>query len=410
MVVRPPPLQLRDDNTRYGRRLVKSRPSSDSPSVFSRLYDSSWRTLVIIVATINAIRYLCSVLVMSELWKELDIDEASLRSRKLRGIILALGTMYFFTGMIEIFGGVSAITRRLKSIRLYTHLTAISAILVTSAGILVAVTHFTFADEIIKHCMSQAKTNNDGIKLIFRSTISAETQSAIESECLDKWSVQSSTQILGVFLFYLFPSTIYTIVVYTYYRQCIDPLHAASLYSQTLTLGGRHPYARLPNDPPTAYSARLLQHLSATVPVFGHYRNGMCARHRPDGSLIISKNSKDKGEKYQSEGNLKNTHVHCQHHHRPSGSSRSASPQRSDQGSASSASASKRWTSNRRAMSRIQLQRTRSDRSDTSLVTVSPGPPSYSGVVYDTTYNLADYDIPPEKLSHSADAEGKFIN
>jgi len=236
-----------------------------------------------------------------------------------------------------------------------------------------------------------------------RSTVSTDDQSLIESECLEKWSTQSSTQILGIFLFYLLPSTIYSLVVYTYYRQCLDPLHAASLYTQTLTHSGRHPYARLANEPPTAYSARLLRQFSAALPVFGHYQNGMCARHRPDGSLIVPKD-RIKGEKREESKHQRQSttrvHSHCNHH--PSGSgSRSASP-RSNRASASARSASKRLISGRRT--RIRLERTRSDWSDGSMVTVSPGPPSYSGVVYDATYSLGEYD------TKSAGAEGKFIN
>jgi len=78
-------------------------------------------------------------------------------------------------------------------------------------------------------------------------------------ECVYAWVQHSWTEVASVFIFSLIPSVIYYILVYTYYRQTIDPSHHANLLDnrsrtsmsasvRAPARGGRGGYARVGTD------------------------------------------------------------------------------------------------------------------------------------------------------------------
>jgi hypothetical protein len=52
---------------------------------------------------------------------------------------------------------------------------------------------------------------------------------SLQTTCLQTWEHESWSIILSSFLFYMFPSSLYYLVAYTYYRQVTDPGHKAFL-------------------------------------------------------------------------------------------------------------------------------------------------------------------------------------
>ncbi|KAJ3783494.1 hypothetical protein GGU10DRAFT_360627 [Lentinula aff. detonsa] len=246
----PPPLHLEDDNTRYGRQLLEARVV-EKDSFFAQVYETDWRKLMIIVASINLIRYLFSALLIGFSFKELEQIDDALHSRKRTAIFATVGLMYVSAGLVEIFGIVSTMMRRLRLIRIYVHLAFGSALAVTGTGVLVAFAYFEFAEDVVKQCVSIANTGKIVVKLLYQRNTDKLSDPSFSSEeaqrqCFNAWSSESSSQILYVFTFYFLPSAFTCLLVYTYYRQCTDPYHPATMCSQMAAGSGRHPYVRVP--------------------------------------------------------------------------------------------------------------------------------------------------------------------
>ncbi|KAJ3800972.1 hypothetical protein GGU11DRAFT_771096 [Lentinula aff. detonsa] len=246
----PPPLHLEDDNTRYGRQLLEARVV-EKDSFFAQVYETDWRKLMIIVASINLIRYLFSALLIGFSFKELEQIDDALHSRKRTAIFATVGLMYVSAGLVEIFGIVSTMMRRLRLIRIYVHLAFGSALAVTGTGVLVAFAYFEFAEDVVKQCVSIANTGKIVVKLLYQRNTDKLSDPSFSSEeaqrqCFNAWSSESSSQILYVFTFYFLPSAFTCLLVYTYYRQCTDPYHPATMCSQMAAESGRHPYVRVP--------------------------------------------------------------------------------------------------------------------------------------------------------------------
>jgi len=243
----PPPLQLEDDNTRYGRDLLHNRVV-EKDSFFAQMYETDWRKPIVIVACINLIRYLFSALLIAFSYNELEKLDSTLHSRKRTVIFAIVGILYLGTGLTEVFGIISVILRRLRLIRIYVHMAFASALVVTGAGVLVAFAYFEFAEDVVNQCVSIAKTGKIVVKLVYPRTNHPLSTQDLHMQCFNAWSSESSSQILYVFAFYFLPSAFTCLLVYTYYRQCTDPYHSASLCSQMVAGSGRHPYTRVPRD------------------------------------------------------------------------------------------------------------------------------------------------------------------
>lgn len=362
----PPPLQLEDDNTRYGRQLLQSRVV-EKDSFFSQVYETNWRKLVIVVASINLIRYFFSALLIALSFKELETIDDALHSRKRTAIFATVGLMYIGTGLIELFGIVSTAMRRLRLIRIYVHMAFGSVLAVTVTGILVAFAYFEFAEDVVKQCVSIASTGKIVVKLLYRRTPDKHPITSAQDaqmQCFNAWSSESSTQILYVFVFYFLPSACTCLLMYIYYRQCTDPYHPATLCSQ-MAASGRHPYTRVP--PVAGYVSPFFSPLNVNV-VGPHQRT----------------TGANSSESRSSAGSSRR---------------RSALTTTSMSGRRSAHRGRVNWfTKFPRNYNRVS-----SNCSSLSAVTLSPGPPSYNG-----GHLGYAYDLPYGQALVSASSEGKY--
>jgi len=365
----PPPLQLDDDNTRYGRRLSQSRVV-EKDSFFSQVYETNWTKLVIIVASINLIRYLFSALLIALSFKELETIDNALHSRKRTAIFAAVGIMYIGTGLIEVFGIVSTVMRRLRLIRIYVHMAFASALIVTATGVLVAFAYFEFAEDVVKQCVSIANTGKIVVKLLYQRAPDKHpiiTAQDAQMRCFNAWSSESSSQILYVFAFYFLPSAFTCLLIYIYYRQCIDPYHPGTLCSQ-MAGSGRHPYTRVP--PVAGYVSPFFSPLNVNVVVPNQRTTGAYSSNNPDSRSSAGTNRR-----------------------------RSAPTTVSTSGRRSARRGRVNWfTKFPRNYSKVS-----SNSSSLSAATLSPGPPSYNG-----GHLGYAYELPYGQALASANSEGRY--
>ncbi|KAJ3764489.1 hypothetical protein EV360DRAFT_65491 [Lentinula raphanica] len=364
----PPPLHLDDDNTRFGRQLLQARVV-EKDSFFAQVYETDWKKLIIIVASINLIRYLFSAFLIAFSFKELEQIDDAYHSRKRTAIFATVGMMYVSTSIVEVFG-----IRRLRLIRIYVHLAFGSALAVTGTGVLVAFAYFEFAEDVVKQCVSIADTGKIVVKLLYRDTDKLSVPSfgpeEIQRKCFNAWSSEASSQILYVFAFYFLPSAFTCLLVYTYYRQCTDPYHPATMCSQMAANSGRHPYTRVPaaDGYVSPYFSPL--YLNVVVP---HQRS--TGAHSGNGRALSDS---------RSSAGL-NTRR------------RSALSVNSNSGRRSARRARVNWFSKPRAYSRVSL-----NSSSLSASGMTPGPPSFNG----GHLGLA-YEMPYNQVLDSATSEGK---
>ncbi|KAJ3826654.1 hypothetical protein F5880DRAFT_1610039 [Lentinula raphanica] len=388
----PPPLHLDDDNTRFGRQLLQARVV-EKDSFFAQVYETDWKKLIIIggvlspykrqavhlvfitVASINLIRYLFSAFLIAFSFKELEQIDDAYHSRKRTAIFATVGMMYVSTSIVEVFGIVSTMMRRLRLIRIYVHLAFGSALAVTGTGVLVAFAYFEFAEDVVKQCVSIADTGKIVVKLLYqRDTDKLSVPSfgpeEIQRKCFNAWSSEASSQILYVFAFYFLPSAFTCLLVYTYYRQCTDPYHPATMCSQMAANSGRHPYTRVPaaDGYVSPYFSPL--YLNVVVP---HQRS--TGAHSGNGRALSDS---------RSSAGL-NTRR------------RSALSVNSNSGRRSARRARVNWFSKPRAYSRVSL-----NSSSLSASGMTPGPPSFNG----GHLGLA-YEMPYNQVLDSATSEGK---
>ncbi|KAF8727144.1 hypothetical protein AX14_007573 [Amanita brunnescens Koide BX004] len=154
---------------------------------------------------------------------------------------LVICLLYTVVALIETFGTICIFTRRLVLARVYAYLAFASALFVSVAGVVAAVTFFGFAEEVISECASLATRG----QLHLRSTFQGEPwpikrlpPKKAYKLCLIAWSHESSFQAASLFLCTLLPTALYLYIVYTYYRQITDPTHKACLLSSVPRTGG----------------------------------------------------------------------------------------------------------------------------------------------------------------------------
>ncbi|GAV99589.1 hypothetical protein LENED_001053 [Lentinula edodes] len=370
----PPPLQLEDDNTRYGRQLLQSRVV-EKDSFFAQVYETDWRKLIVIVASINLIRYFFSALLIAFSFNELEQVDNALHSRKRTAIFATVGLMYVSTGLVEIFGIVSTVMRRLRLIRIYVHLAFGSALAVTITGVLVAFAYFEFAEDVVNQCVSIANKGKIVVKLLYRNADTlvnpAFSPEDAQRQCFNAWSSESSSQILYVFTFYFLPSAFTSLLVYTYYRQCTDPYHPATMCSQMAAESGGHPYTRVPA--PDGYVSPYFSPL---------YLNVVVSQQRSSGAN--SGNSRAAADSRSSPGF--------------SNRRRSALATNSTSGRRSARRARVNWFSKPRNYSKVSL-----NSSTLSASGLSPGPPSFNG-----GHLGYAYEMPYGQPLNSTKSEGKY--
>ncbi|KAJ6613611.1 hypothetical protein B0H10DRAFT_218547 [Mycena sp. CBHHK59/15] len=237
MMPRPPPLQLHFDNMFPGM----VRPRMQAMSLITGVYQTNWRILVMCITTINSLRFflsaVCSSLYLSPVsliygvqmgaMDDLQVDLAQNNSA-LASISRTLAAMYTLACGIELFGALSVFTQRQTLLRIYAYLAFISAMLVTGVGVVTTAAWFTFADDLVRECVSLAMAGQLSSKSIFRGDqwpTTALSSDDSQTQCLDIWASESVSQVLSAALFYLLPSALFCLIAYIYYRQTTDPTH-----------------------------------------------------------------------------------------------------------------------------------------------------------------------------------------
>jgi uncharacterized membrane protein YgcG len=345
----PPPLQLEDDNTRYGRHLLLSRVV-EKDSIFARVYEKDWRTFIIIATSVNLILYLFSALQAAISLSELEEIEDAVHSRKRTAVFLAVGLTYVGTALVELFGLVSTVMRRLVLIRVYVHMAFASALVVTGAGVLVSYAYFEFAEDVVSQCVSIANTGKIVVKLLYRHAPQSPHKAIFTAEdaqrqCFNAWSAESSSQIIYVFVSYFLPSAFTCLLVYTYYRQCTDPYHQATMCSQMAAGNDRRPYTRVSRA------------TGSVSPYFSPFYLNVVV-HRPGANSPNDGRGGDSRSSARSSNRLRR-------------SGPSARNSYSFSGKRSARRARVNWFA--RSHGRVSLN------SSSSAATVSPGPPSFGG-------------------------------
>ncbi|PPQ76593.1 hypothetical protein CVT26_012783 [Gymnopilus dilepis] len=254
-MIRPPPLQLKLDN-RFPHP-VKT-PSVPKPESFvKQLYKASWKNPIIAVAGLNGLRYAFAyvfssvILVLYNAFQDAIVDDAGTTAFSVRSlpmlmqsrtegahnlfrVSIALGVMYMISFVIELYGIIGVSLQRLSLVRAYLYLTLLASVLIISAGALNGIAYFSFAEELMRECVSLATEGRAYEKSLFRSrpwpgSVYAVSKRLARKQCIYSWITQSWFQVASVFLFSFIPAVIYYIMVYTYYRQTIDPNHHANL-------------------------------------------------------------------------------------------------------------------------------------------------------------------------------------
>ncbi|KIM41246.1 hypothetical protein M413DRAFT_144946 [Hebeloma cylindrosporum] len=238
-MIRPAPLQLKLDNRFPHPIRTPSQPKSQSFA--SQLYKASWKNPIIAVAGLNALRYAFAA---QNAFQDAIVDDSE-DAQNLLKVSLALGAMYMFAFFIEIYGITGVSLQRLGLIRGYLYLTFFASLLVTGAAVIRGISYFTFAEELVLECVSLAMEGRAYEKSVFRSrpwpgSVFATEDKFARKQCVYAWVHQSWSQVASVFIFGFIPSVIHYIMVYTYYRQTIDPKHPANLqHNHPLFRGAR---------------------------------------------------------------------------------------------------------------------------------------------------------------------------
>jgi hypothetical protein len=235
-MIRPPPLQLKLDNRFPQPPRTPSQPKSKS--FVSQLYKASWKNAVIAIAGLNGLRYAFSCY---NAFGDAIVDEEE-GAQHLFSMSLALSAIYVITFFIQIFGIIGVSLQRLSLVRVYLYLTFFALLLVTTAAILQGVTYFTLGHELVLECITLAMEGRGWQKSLFRGrlwpgSVVPFPEKLAEKQCIFAWKHHSLNHIAAMVLFQVIPAVVYYLVVHTYYKQTIDPVHNASLLGGRFTAG-----------------------------------------------------------------------------------------------------------------------------------------------------------------------------
>jgi hypothetical protein len=228
-MLRPPALQLKLDN-RFPHPVRSPKPSKSTSSFVSQLYKANWKNPIIAVAGLNTLRFVFAAFNALQDAAVDDLEEAD----NLFLVSLALGAMYIFASVIEIYGVVSISMQRLNLIRLYLYFSLLACVLVIGAGVLNGISYFAFAEELVLECVELATDGHGYRKSLFRGQLWPIsgfhlTAHDARNQCVYAWVYQSWYQVTSVFLFSVFPAVINFVMVYAYYLQTINRNHSACL-------------------------------------------------------------------------------------------------------------------------------------------------------------------------------------
>ncbi|KAF9531168.1 hypothetical protein CPB83DRAFT_849468 [Crepidotus variabilis] len=231
-MIRPPPLQLKLDN-RYPYPLTTpSQPKAKS--FVAQLYKANWKNAIIALAGLNGLRYAFS---FYNSIGDAFVDEEE-GANNLFMVSFALCAMYMLSFFIEIYGIIGVSVQRLGLIRVYLYLTLVTSLLLISAGVVKGIAYFSFADELVLECITLAIEGRGWQKSLFRGrpwpgSEVPYPEKLAQKQCSYAWVHHSWNHIAAIFLFNVIPAVVYYVLVYSYYRQTVDPSHGANLLDNT---------------------------------------------------------------------------------------------------------------------------------------------------------------------------------
>lgn len=152
------------------------------------------------------------------------IDDKNDNFPKLTPLAIVQTVLYLVALLFQVFGIVAAAMQRVKYIRLYTYLCALTVLLATGVGLMRVVTHFTFKNDLIAECEVIVQGNSSDTLFGFWGPNSSSNLTATEasSYCNNLWNSNSWSEIL-ITLMVIFLGLLFTSVAFAYYRQSIDP-------------------------------------------------------------------------------------------------------------------------------------------------------------------------------------------
>jgi len=156
--------------------------------------------------------------------------------------------------VIELFGIFGAVQRSLAMIRIYAPLAFIALLMTSGAEILRIVVHFMFKNALIAECTTDVTGDTVFSTFGFFGSHDAHnlTPSEAASFCQSAWDHDTFTDIAW-FLVATLLGSLFASIVYSYYRQLMDPTSVESrMANQNVplqTFGGPAPYAPGPYAP-----------------------------------------------------------------------------------------------------------------------------------------------------------------
>ncbi|KAI0826177.1 hypothetical protein BC629DRAFT_1453726 [Irpex lacteus] len=194
-----------------------SRPPAYA--MVSRVYSASLRPVVVATALITAGWTLFSI----GAFEEINVDKAQ-GFPKFATIAIALGSLYMTVVAIELFGVTAAVMNKLALIRIYSFLSALSALIVIASAFLRVVIHFVFKNDLIDECKKLA-TGADVLTRfgLWGPTIHDKlTPDEAEDFCNHWWSRDSFGEIISLIIL-IIVSAFFVSIAFAFNHQVHDP-------------------------------------------------------------------------------------------------------------------------------------------------------------------------------------------
>ncbi|KAL4072173.1 hypothetical protein V8B97DRAFT_1943779 [Scleroderma yunnanense] len=198
-------------------------PPSTAPPAYryvTRVYKRSLRPVVLATAIVSALW--CLFLYVGGAGEL--VDDQNQHFPKLAPLAIVQLVLYIVALLFQVFGIAASSTQRVRCIRLYSYLCALSVLFATGVGFMRVVTHFTFKNDLIAECevIVQNGTSDSLFGFWGPDSVSNLTPSEASSYCNDLWNRNSWAEIL-LTLLVICLGLLFTAIAFAYYRQAIDP-------------------------------------------------------------------------------------------------------------------------------------------------------------------------------------------
>jgi len=258
---------------------------------WNEIYQANWRNAVIAVAAVNTLRFIIHA---TQSFQDGRVDKLY-HVPRLAHVSCAMGGLYIVTTVIQVFGVISAFSERLSLIRIYAHLSFLSALLIAVAGFVGGISYFVLSDDLVHECVSLAIVGSLQTKGLFRGKEfkwSNPSPNVAKTHCLAAWSNASVSQILGILLFSIVPAALFFFLAFVYYRQVTDPEHPASLLDRKSNVNNRRSHG----NPSLNIDAAERRARHRSVPVI-HLNGTPINPEFEEGSRGLSRGRKGKDSK-----------------------------------------------------------------------------------------------------------------